>query len=304
MRFIADYAMRGRYQALVAICGFAIASLLIPPLSLLSSALYALVVLRKGGGEGSWVLLFAVLALGTGSALQTGNPVQGVSYGLLLWGPTWPVAVVLRESRSLTLAMETALGLGLSAVLGVYAVVSNPAALWREKMQLFLQALSQNNPEEFDPVEFGKAMDVFSHYLTGLVVGGSLLSLVLGLFIARWLQANLFNPGGFGREFVELRMHPPVVYLGLACISAGVLLGEGNLEEIAWNLNGVFFVLFILTGFSILHAIILGGKGFLTLFIYLALIFILIMLKWLLLLVAFLGISDPWLDWRKVAKRS
>ena len=304
MQFIAVYALRGRYQALFAICGFAIASLLIPPLSLFSSALYALVVLRKGGGEGSWVLLFALLALGAGSALQIGNPMQGISYGLLLWGPSWPVAVVLRESRSLTLAMETALGLGLSTVLCVYAVVSDPAALWQEKMQLFLQALSQNTTEDFDPVKFGNAMDIFSHYLTGLVVGGSLLSLILGLFIARWLQANLFNPGGFGREFSELRLHRPAVYLGLAFISAGILLGEGKLAEIAWNLNGVFIVLFILAGFSILHAVLLGGRGGLTLIIYLALFLILIMLKWLLLLIAFLGISDPWLDWRKVPKRS
>ena len=304
MRFIAAYTMRGRYQALVAICGLAIASLLIPPLSLFSSALYALVVLRKGSGEGAWVLLFALLALGAGSALQTGNPAQGISYGLLLWGPSWPVAVVLRESRSLTLAMETALGMGLCVVLGVYAVVSDPAALWRENMQLFLQALSQNAPEDFDPVKFGNAMDIFSHYLTGTVVGGSLLSLILGLFIARWLQANLYNPGGFGREFSQLRLHKPVVYLGLAFISAGLLLKEGNLAEIAWNLNGVFLVLFILAGFSILHAVLLGRKGFLTFVIYLAIFFILIMLKWLLLLVAFLGISDPWLDWRKVPKRS
>jgi len=304
MRLIAAYAMRGRYQALVAICGFAIASLLIPPLSLFSSALYALVVLRKGGGEGLWVLLIALLALGAASVLQTGNFMQGLSYGLLLWGPTWPVAVVLRESRNLTMAIETALGLGLTAVLAVYVVVSDPAALWRENMQLFLQALSQNAPEDFDPVKFGNAMDVFSHYLTGLVVGGSFLSLILGLFIARWLQANLFNPGGFGREFSELRLHQPVVYLGLAFICAGILLREDKLAEIAWNLNGVFLVLFILAGFSILHSILLGGKGVVTLMSYLALVFILIMLKWLFLLVAFLGVSDPWLNWRKVPKRS
>ena len=303
MRFIAAYSLQGRYQALVVICGLAIASLLIPPLNLLSSALYALLVLRKGGREGAWVLLFALLILGTGSALQTGNPAQGISYGLLTWGTVWPIAVILRESQSMELALESALGLGLAVVLGVYATVSNPAALWLEEMQLFLQALSQNTPKDFDPVEFGKALDFFSHYLTGMVVGGSLLSLIMGLFLARWLQAILFNPGGFGREFEGLRLHRAVVYLGLACLSAGFLLG-GSAEEIAWNLNSVFVVLFILVGFSILHAIILGGKGPRTLITYLGLIFIMITLKWLFLLVAFLGISDPWLDWRKVAKRS
>ena len=62
MRFIAAYAMRGRYQALIAISAFAILSLFLPPISLLSSALFALVVLRKGWNEGFWVLAFGVLA--------------------------------------------------------------------------------------------------------------------------------------------------------------------------------------------------------------------------------------------------
>ena len=152
MRFLATYIMRGKNQAIVAICGFAIASLFLPPLSLLSSALFALVILRKGGKEGLWVLLFAVLALGLGGIALTGNAVQGLAYGLLLWLPILPVAVILRDSRSLAWAMDAALGLGLAVVIGVYAFVGDPAALWRERLQVFVQALAENAPENFDAV--------------------------------------------------------------------------------------------------------------------------------------------------------
>ena len=307
MRFFAAYSLRGRYQALLVVCGFAWVSLILPPVSLLSSALFALIVLRRGGAEGIWVMAFAVLCLGVGGALLGGDFLQGMIYGLLLWAPTWPVAVVLRESRSLALASETALALGLAVVLGVYALVDNPAALWRETVQTFAQSFSQNAPDDFDAVAFGaalgKTMDVVAPYFTGMVVGGSVLSLFLGLFIARWWQANLFNPGGFGREFAELRLHPAVVYAGIACLCAALLLRDGNFAVIAWNLNSVFVVVFILAGISILHASILGGKGIRTFFFYLALIFALMLWNGLILIVALLGISDIWLDWRKLGKR-
>jgi hypothetical protein len=297
MRFLAAYIMRGRNQAIAAICGLAIASLFIPPFSLLSSALFALVILRKGGKDGLWVLLFAVLALGLGCIALTGSAVQGLAYGLLLWLPILPVAVVLRDSRSLAWAMDVALGLGLTVVVGIYALVADPAALWRERLQVFLQALAENAPEEFDAVAYGKVMDVLSHYFTGMIVGSWVLSILLGLLIARWLQSMLFNPGGFGLEFLALRLHAPVVYAGLACILAGLLLAGGSFAEFAWNLNGIFLVLFTLGGFSILHAV-MGGKGLKMLIIYLALLFI---PKWLLPPIALLGMSDLWVDWRKYA---
>jgi hypothetical protein len=300
MRFLATYIMRGKNQAIAAICGLAIASLFIPPFSLLSSALFALVVLRKGGKEGWWVLLFAVLALGLGSTVLAGNPMQGLGYGLLLWLPILPVAVVLRDSRSLAWAMDVAIGLGLTVVVGVYALVADPAALWRERLQVFVQALAENAPEDFDAVAYGKVMDLMSHYFTGMIVGSWVLSILLGLLIARWLQSMLFNPGGFGLEFVALRLHPPLVYAGSACILAGLLFSGGGFAEFAWNLNAVFLVLFTLGGFSILHAVI-GGKGLKMLIIYLALLFI---PKWLLPPIALLGMSDLWVDWRKYAIKS
>ena len=305
MRFIATYAatyaMRGRYQALIAISAFAVLSLFLPPISLISSSLFALVVLRKGWNEGLWVMAFGVLALGLGATLfPTGNALQGLGYGLLLWLPVLPVAVVLRETRSLALALDAALALGLTVVAFVYALVSDPAALWRERMRIFVQALEENAPDGFDPAMFAKAMDVFSHYMTGAIVGGSVLSLVLGLLIARWLQALLYNPGGFRREFVELKLRPLTVYAGLVCVLVGLLVGGGVVAELAWNLMGIFLVIFTIAGFSIVHAV-LGGKGVWILIIYLALQLI---PKWLITPIVLIGISDLWADWRKYANKT
>ncbi len=298
MRSLAAFVMRGRFQALAAICGLALASLALPPLSLLSSALLALVALRQGAMESAWVLALALLGLGLGGVLLAGDALDALLYGALLWLPVWPMALLLRATRRLEWALEAATGLGLLAVFGVYLLADNPAALWRERAQLFVQPMLDNAPADFDATNLAKALDLFSHYLTGVMAGGSAMSVMLGLLIARWQQAVLFNPGGFRAEFVALRLHTGVAYAALACLAAG-MLGSGGLAEFAWNLNIVFLMLCTLGGFSVLHAA-LGGKGFWMAGIYVAL---LIIPQFLLPSVALLGLSDAWLDWRKRSVR-
>ena len=296
MRSLAAFTMRGRFQALAAICGLAFASLLFPPLSLLSSAMLALVALRQGFKESAWVLLISLPVLGVGGAL-TGGAWQAVFYGVLLWLPIWPIAVVLRATRRLEWAMEAALGLGLAAVLGVYLLVDEPAALWRDRLQGLLRPMLENAPASFDSAKLTQALEFFSHYMTGAAAGGSVMSVILALLIARWQQAVLYNPGGFRSEFVALRLHTAVAYAALACLAAGSI--GGSWAELAWNLGIVFFLVFAIAGFAIFHAT-LGGKGFWLAGIYVALLF---MPQLLLPPIALIGFSDTWLDWRKYAKR-
>jgi hypothetical protein len=298
MRFLAAYAMRGRLEALAAICGLAMASLALPPLGLLSSALLGLVALRQGVKASAFVLLFALLGLGLSVLLLTGDAFSGLLYGVLLWLPLWPMALLLRATRRLEWAVEAGAGLGLLAVFGVYLLVSDPAAQGREKLRQIAQPMLENVPADFDASALTQAMDWFSHFLTGAMVGSSVISVILSLLIARWLQAMLFNPGGFRSEFVALRLHSGVAYAALACVAVG-LSGGGFLAEMAWNLGIVVFMLCTLAGFAIVHAL-LGSKGFWIVGVYLVLLFA---PQFLLPPVALLGLSDPWLDWRKHSKR-
>jgi len=298
MKSLAAYAMRGRLYALWVIFGFAVGSMVLPPVSLLSTALLALVALRKGAAESAWVLLLALLCLGIGGILLVGSAFQAIVYGLLLWLPVWPVAILLRNTRRLDWALVLASLLGLAAVMAVYLLADNPAAFWREKMQPLLQAMQENSPPGVDATALEQAVDIFSHYLTGTMVAASVVSVILALLIARWQQAVLFNPGGFRSEFVALRMRAEVVYVTLACLLTGIL-AAGLAAEIAWNLTAVFMVLFIFCGFAVLHAL-LGGKTFWIVGVY----FVLFISPQLLLPpIALLGLSDTWLDWRKLDNR-
>lgn len=298
MRFLAAFTLRGRLQALAAICGLAVASLALPPFSLLSSALLALVALRQGAKESGWVLLLSLFSLGLGGVLLAGDALEGILYGVLLWLPVWPMALVLRQTRRLEWALEATTGLGLLAVLGVYLLMDDPVAQGRERLQLFVQPMLENAPADFDAAALAQALDLFSHYLAGAMAGSSVASVVLSLLIARWQQAVLFNPGGFRSEFVALRLHAGVAYAALACLAAG-MLGGGLVAEIAWNLSIVFLMLCTIGGFAIVHAL-LGGKNFWIVGVYLALV---VMPQFLIPPVALLGLSDAWLDWRKHSKR-
>jgi len=298
MRSLAAFALRGRLQALAVICGMALASLVFPPLSLLSSALLALVALRQGTKASATVLALALLSLGLGGILLAGDASAAIVYGMLLWLPVWPMALLLRQSRRLDWMMEAATGLGLLGVFGIYLLVDDPAGLWRERLRQFVQPMLEKPSADFDAAGLAQLPDLFAPYLTGAMVGGSVMSVILSVFIARWQQAVLFNPGGFRREFVGLRLQGGVVYVALGSIAVGLLSG-GVLAEIAWNLNIVLLMLCTISGFSVLHSM-LGGKGFWIAGVYVAL---LITPQFLLPPVALLGLSDAWLDWRKYSKR-
>ncbi len=298
MKSLAAFIMRGRVQAVIGVAGLALLSLMVPLVSLFSSAALGLVTLRMGARESLWVLAVSALVAAVAGTLLMGNLQAATVYGLLLWVPVWPVAMLLRTSGQLALALEAGLALALLAVVGAYLVTGDPSQLWEGSLQRLLESMREHAPPGFEASEASERLQFFAHYMTGVAAAGSLMSLVLGLLIARWWQAALYNPGGFRAEFVALRLHTGAGYAGLACIALA-LLADGGVSEFAWNMSAVFFVLFAVAGFSIVHAL-LGRKGFWLGGIYLALLVI----PQILLPVAFLGFSDPWLNWRRRLMRS
>jgi cellulose synthase/poly-beta-1,6-N-acetylglucosamine synthase-like glycosyltransferase len=132
--------------------------------------------------------------------------------------------------------------------------------------------------------------------MTGIVAAGSVFSLLFGLFLGRWWQANLYNPGGFKQEYLSLETKPRLT-IGSSVVVAVALLSSGELSEIAWNISILLFVLFTVTGTAVLHTFFSGMKMsrytvpmfYITLFL----------IPHAMLLVALIGLSDPWLNLRK-----
>jgi hypothetical protein len=136
--------------------------------------------------------------------------------------------------------------------------------------------------------------------MTGAFGATFYFQLLLALFIGRWWQALLYNPGGFGSEFRTFGVRVGVGYLALGLLVAVLLL-----EEAMWASELLLLLapLFFLQGVAVVHDLVhaySAGRGWLVGF-YAALI---IFLPHAEILVVGFGFLDVWTDLRaRVAAR-
>jgi hypothetical protein len=294
VQFLAAYIMKGRLQAMTVAAALALLSLVFPPASIVSSASVALVTLRRGGKEGLYVLLCACLAAAVLSMLLTVGYQFALLYGLVLWTPVWLISIVLREGRNLGVAIEIAALLGVALVLALYLFQLIPEQVWNGLLSVMAQAMQEARPDM--PAEDVKhTMMVFSHFKTGTVAAGSVYGLLFGLFLARWWQAALYNPGGFRAEFLAMKGHLKLAVASLALLALAVL-SSGKVAELSWNVILVIFVLYTFIGIAVLHACfaVMKGSRFMVPFLYLTLI----MIPHVMIGVAICGLTDNWLNLR------
>ncbi len=128
--------------------------------------------------------------------------------------------------------------------------------------------------------------------IAGMLGAGTAVSSVLCLLLARYWQAALYNPGGFGQEFRAL-YYPPVTTAALAL--AAIALASMGPQYRTWAM--ICMVPLALAGFALVHARAAWrgqGKGWLIGF-YVA---------WLLLdpvklLLVFAAVADSWFNFRR-----
>jgi len=260
-----------------------------PPVSVVSSAAVALVTLRRGAFEGLYVLVCSSFVAWLIGFLILDNYQFELSYLMIQWLPVWVISIILREGRHLSLAVEIAILIGIFGVIGFYLYSPEPAAMWKA-------VLSQMVPADAPVADIQRTIDVLSHYMTGVVAAGSVFGLLLGLFLGRWWQANLYNPGGFKQEFLALDTKPRLS-IGSIVVVAIALTSPGVISEIAWNVSILLFVLYTVTGTSVLHTVF--SKMKLGRYMVPMLYITLFLIPHAMLLVAVVGLSDPWLDLRK-----
>ncbi|MBK1719001.1 hypothetical protein [Thiocystis violacea] len=296
MKLLANFVMRGYSQATLVTTVAGLLSLLLPFIGILSSAAVGLVTLRKGQREGLLLLIFATLAASLIALLALGNAWVGVGLLVILWVPIWGLANILRSTRSLATTVQLAALGGLVMVLVIHVAVGDPALYWRQLMEPLRLSLVGDGLFDADASEvlFGQ----LAKWMTGAFAAALVFQYLVSLFIARWWQAHLYNPGGFGDEFRAMRLRPVVGILFL------VLLGWGLLAKgIGLDLAPVLGFLLLLQGLTVVH----GLRGLLAVhrgwLVALYLLLVLFMPQTGLLL-ASIGLVDLWADIRaRVAQR-
>ncbi len=294
MQSLAAFAMRGRPYAVGSAGVLGILGLALPAVGILSAAVVGLVTLRQGLQEGLLATGGAAALTALGSYLLFASPLPVLGLLLLSWGPIWLVGTVLRLSRSLDLGLLAAAAVGLVAILVVYAQAGEPRAFWTELLEPIRVALvSSQGIEEATSHEVVAAIAV---WMTGAFAGGLFLQLAVTLFLARWWQAVLYNPGGFGAEFRQLRFPALLAYGAVALVGLNAL-GAATAPDWARDLLILVVVVYLTQGLAVLHGLVAqtGTNRIWLAVLYLMLVFF---LPHAALVVSGLGLVDTWVNIR------
>lgn len=293
MRSVLTFVMRGRVHVITACAVCSVFSLLLFPFSYVSGALLGLATLRNGAVEGALVLLGSTVLGGAFmfAAIDTFRPAFYLA--LLSWLPLWGLAIVLRETRSQGAALAAG-GLLLAAVVVVVRLyLGDPAAWWTRVLEGFFSWLPF-------PGDWGPFIERIAPLMTGVVASGALLGLAATLMLARWWHAVLDRPGGFGEEFRALRMPGYSGYAALV-LCAVAWLGSGWGSDLAFEWLMILVVLFGLQGLALVHCVVKQRNASVAWLagLYVALAIVPQPASEVVLGLAFAGLSDTWVDYRR-----
>lgn len=237
MRGLAEFIMRGRWQALaVAVLGSG--SLLF---GWISAAAIALVTLRKGTASGGWLVLWAMLPAAIVAAMS------GDMGSVMLLLVAFCLSVILRETVSLPLALITSVPL---AMLGGLALIALNGPFLEDLVATFNQALRQLEQDMTSDQQGELAFTSLAVPQVGalLAIGNTVVA-VLAVLLGRYWQALLYNPGGFGEEFRALRLPQGAV---VSLVALGTVLWLQGDEWRVWSAVAVMPLTVV--GFALVHA--------------------------------------------------
>lgn len=296
MRALASFIMHGRVQAIGTVVSLALLSLIVSPLAIFTTAGVALVTLVHGYREGlvNIIAATAILAVFTGIALN--QPAIGLELALKFWLPAWLLASIVLIRSSMSFAIVVAAASSCLLVLGFY-LVTDPAAYWYEVINTeLIPMLKEAGMQIKEGPETEKLWLFMSTIMTGSAIALFLTLQTVSLLLARYWQAMLYNPKGFGQEFRQLRFGKGVANVALV-ITVFTIVSK---NEMALNLFFIVIVLMVFQGLAVIHGLVVKCKLSRSLLIgvYVLMLFTLQQGAIVLLFVAVIGLLDNWLNLR------
>lgn len=268
MRGLAEFVMKGRKQAILAVLLLG----LIPLFNFLNPVVVGLVMLRKGVKEAALVLIWALLPL-------TAWAMAGDPYPLLILLGISGLSCLLRETESWEFTLLGAMAVGICVELYLRL---QPAVLdlLMDQMEAYL---TTNN---LQGLQIEDLRETFTTFIAAIYM---FLAIVL-LMMARWLQAALYNPGGFQKEFHQLRIEQKVALILVGLI---MLANFGVVIPPTWVLYLV--IPLIVSGVALVHGVValkqLSSR-------WLLVFYVLIMLPSVVYMLVLAALLDSWYDFR------
>lgn len=249
MRAIAKFAMRSPTAASINAAAYAVLALFFAPFMVFSGAIIGLSTLRFGAAQGLRVLAVAIAVAGVAYYVLLQQPAAA----LLLcasWLPALVAGQILRTSESQGLGLTVCALFAAIYAASVRLLVPDVAANWTTRLQALGETVTNQGGTFFDSAEIVVVAGVM-HEATVVV---ACVYWMTSLLLARWWQADLYNPQGFGAEFRRLvipRTVLPVAALIAALAMLQLLSGAG--QGLASDLLIVLVVLFAFQGLALIH---------------------------------------------------
>ena len=280
------FVTRSRYHAV----GVSALSLLLPPFSFVAAAIIGLATLRYGAGEGAVVLAGSavVFAVAMWGFAMSAAPV--VVFVAVTGLPALALCALLRATSSQGLVLAAATLAAGASITALYLLVTDPVAWWTALLRDFFTARGGDvDPQSLDPI-----VGLLAPMITGLPVA-VVVTTMAAVFLARWGHATLDNPGGFGREFRELRLGRRFA-AGAGLVAAVALFAAPRGGGLGHDLLILLVASYAIQGIALVHALVAlrgGARGWL-----IAMYASLLLMPVTVLALSVAGFSDDWLDYR------
>ncbi len=297
MQAIAAFALRGRNQAILSVIGFATLAIFFAPFGLFSAAVIGLVTLVKGSAQGLVITVIAsVFMLGISSL--TGQMVLGLEYVIFYWLPVWFLARLLASHYSLSLVVMVAAIVGMLAAVVLATMYVSYEAQWNKVvLDNLLPLLKDSNlaktQQELESIIYDIGRQIISFGAAYWV-----LSMSASLFIARWWQSLLYHPGGFGEEYRKLRFGIIFSVIALAIVLLAMLIPANALPGLA--VKGIaitLLVVFLFQGLAVAHHVVAVRK-LRAIWLFMLYVAMMVFMPYEILLIALVGLTDNWANYR------
>lgn len=291
MVFLARLILKGPSQAALVAATMAMFGVVFMPAVWLSAAAIALVALVKDQRQTLLVLAITTLGSMLFASLVFAAPTMSLYFLLVAWLPAWIAASVLR-TVSLAASLQLIAGLSLIAIVMIYTLFPEMGETWREPLDLLAQQLVSQSQGQLSLQQLQEIKELTIKMIPGFLASSVLFGTMISLFLARWWQALMLNPGGFGKEFQTLNLGKVAAMIAIAIVVAAQLMSS----ELWYAMLLIALVLYLTQAIAILHAVFNGKQlnKFWLYPIYLAMIF----LPEAAALLILIGIADAWIDFR------
>lgn len=290
MRELVKFILHGRFRGMIIAGLLGGAAQVLMPLSLMSSAIAGLLVLTRSEREGFVELLGITAIILLLNQFVQNKPGFDIPVTLLLLGPVFICTTILRITQAQGIAIAGAAIFAALFAIAVQVYSGDAVSWWGEWLKVVVQGVEGADYQGFE--ENGTL-----RLMNGLIALILCLAVIISLLLARWLQAKVYNPGGFAKEFQVLQIPGQVTAIVVVLIMIFAVLQS----QLMYDLMIVFTLMYFFQGFAILHHNN-NKKGYSTAYIlppYLLLIFI---PQYVFVGMACVGISDLFINYRKLAK--